>query len=272
MRDSHPSLSFSDSESHVVVVEISSLVRRLCFFVRAEGGILERKKATLLFRSRRRKSDDDDVFRGVHAAISPRVVVAPCVVVLFFPVVVMNVNNNNNDDDQKNDLLEENVPLGKRKRCADVMCVSDGALSDHHGIQDLEDDDIIFVGAKEGRKGSDDVNDDGVIVCGERRGRRRRFRGCRRYWREGINESETSERAVSATKKSSEEENNDDDGATRNTNERNSPGTSKLREKVASPRGPKPKKTPKCVICLDEIETPTATSAATCIAIIAYEN
>ena len=99
-------------------------------------------------------------------------VVAPFVVVLFFPVVVMNVNNNNNNNND--DEEEENVPLGKRKR-ADVICVSDGALSDH-GIQDL-DDDIIFVGAKEGRKESDDVNDDGVIVCGERRGRRRRFSG-----------------------------------------------------------------------------------------------
>ena len=221
---------------------------------------MKEKRRHYYFRSRRRKSDDDDVFRGVHAAISPRVVVSPCVVVLFFPVVVMNVNNNNNDDDQKNDLLEENVPLGKRKRCADVMCVSDGALSDHHGIQDLEDDDIIFVGAKEGRKGSDDVNDDRVIVCGERRGRRRRFSGDVVV----IGEKESTrvrqaKELLARQRKAAKRKSNDDDGATRNNNERKSPGTLKSHEKVASPRGPKPKKTPKCVICLDEIETPTAT-------------
>ena len=181
-------------------------------------------------------------------------VVAPFVVVLFFPVVVMNVNNNNNNNDD--DEEEENVPLGKRKR-ADVICVSDGALSDH-GIQDL-DDDIIFVGAKEGRKESDDVNDDGVIVCGERRGRRRRFSGDVVVIGEKESTRVRQAKELLARQRKAKRKSNDDDGATRNNNERKSPGTLKSHEKVASPRGPKPKKTPKCVICLDEIETPTAT-------------
>jgi len=181
---------------------------------------------------------------------------------------------------------KEDVPL---KEFSDVICVSDE--------EDLEEEEIIFVGSKEGKGRKQRRNEeDEVIICGERggkgKGKQQRIEdGRRRRKRESFNEEEVIvveekestqirqarellERANRSTntkkkRKSSEggSEANASPTGTRLSARKKKKATSSSPTKVPrnepspspEPKGPQPKKTPKCVICLDEIEKPTAT-------------
>jgi len=184
---------------------------------------------------------------------------------------------------------EKDVPL---KEFSDVICLSDE--------EDSTDEEIIFVGSKEGKgrnfQRRNEEEDDEVIICGERGGgkgkqqkQERREEG-RNRGRKSVNEEEVivvgekestqirqarellerHNRSNTNKKRKSSEGGSDANASPTGTRlsarkkkkatsssptkgPRNEPST------TPEPKGPQPKKTPKCVICLDEIEKPTAT-------------
>ena len=165
--------------------------------------------------------------------------------------------------------------------------------------EDDDDDEIIFVGSKEGKgrnfRRRNEEEDDEVIICGERGGgkgkqqkQERREEGRRR--RKSCNEEEVivvgekestqirqarellerHNRSNTKKKRKSSEGGSDANASptgTRLSARKKKKATSSSPTKVPrnepsptpEPKGPQPKKTPKCVICLDEIEKPTAT-------------
>ena len=181
---------------------------------------------------------------------------------------------------------EKDLPL------KDVICLSDE--------EDLTDEEIIFVGSKEGKgrtfQRRNEEEDDEVIICGERGGgkgkqqkQERREEG-RNRGRKSVNEEEVivvgekestqirqarellerQNRSNTNKKRKSSEGGSDANASptgTRLSARKKKKATSSSPTKVPrnepsttpEPKGPQPKKTPKCVICLDEIEKPTAT-------------
>ena len=184
----------------------------------------------------------------------------------------------------------EDLPL---RAFSDVICVSDEE-------EDLTDEEIIFVGSKEGKgrnfQRRNEEEDDEVIICGERGGGKRkqqkqeRREEGRNRGRKSVNEEEVivvgekestqirqarellerHNRSNTNKKRKSSEGGSDANASPTGTRlsarkkkkatsssptkgPRNEPST------TPGPKGPQPKKTPKCVICLDEIEKPTAT-------------
>jgi hypothetical protein len=184
-------------------------------------------------------------------------------------------------------------PPEREKEFSDVICLSDE--------EDLTDEEIIFVGSKEGKgrnqqQRRNEEEDDEVIICGERGGgkgkrqkQERREEG-RNRGRKSVNEEEVivvgekestqirqarellerHNRSNTNKKRKSSEGGSDANASPTGTRlsarkkkkatsssptkgPRNEPST------TPEPKGPQPKKTPKCVICLDEIEKPTAT-------------
>ena len=191
--------------------------------------------------------------------------------------------------DTKSPPQREDLPLEV------VICLSDE--------EDLTDEEIIFVGSKEGKgrnfQRRNEEEDDEVIICGERGGggkgkqkqqRERIEEGRRRKRRGSFNEEEVivvGEKESTQIRQAREllERNNRSNNAKKRKSseggsEANASPTTRLsarkKKKATSsssptkvprnepsptpePKGPQPKKTPKCVICLDEIEKPTAT-------------
>ena len=183
-------------------------------------------------------------------------------------------------------------PPEREKEFSDVICLSDE--------EDSTDEEIIFVGSKEGKgrnfQRRNEEEDDEVIICGERGGgkgkqqkQERREEG-RNRGRKSVNEEEVivvgekestqirqarellerHNRSNTNKKRKSSEGGSDANASPTGTRlsarkkkkatsssptkgPRNEPST------TPEPKGPQPKKTPKCVICLDEIEKPTAT-------------
>ena len=184
---------------------------------------------------------------------------------------------------------EKDVPL---KEFSDVICLSDE--------EDLTDEEIIFVGSKEGKgrnfQRRNEEEDDEVIICGERGGgkgkqqkQERREEG-RNRGRKSVNEEEVivvgekESTQIRQARELLERHNRSDTNKKRKSSEGGSDAnasptgtrlSARKKKKATSssptkgprnepsttpePKGPQPKKTPKCVICLDEIEKPTAT-------------
>ena len=187
--------------------------------------------------------------------------------------------------DTKSPPQREDLPLEV------VICLSDE--------EDLTDEEIIFVGSKEGKgrnfQRRNEEEDDEVIICGERGGgkgkqqkQERREEG-RNRGRKSVNEEEVivvgekestqirqarellerHNRSNTNKKRKSSEGGSDANASptTRLSARKKKKATSSSPTKgprnepstTPEPKGPQPKKTPKCVICLDEIEKPTAT-------------
>jgi len=183
---------------------------------------------------------------------------------------------------------EKDLPL---QELSDVICLSDE--------EDLTDEEIIFVGSKEGKgrnqqRRNEEENDE-VIICGERGGgkgkqqkqeRIEEGRNRRKSFNEEevivVGEKESTQirqarelverhnRSNTNKKRKSSEGGSDANASptgTRLSARKKKKATSSSPTKgprnepspTPEPKGPQPKKTPKCVICLDEIEKPTAT-------------
>jgi hypothetical protein len=185
---------------------------------------------------------------------------------------------------------EKDVPL---KEFSDVICLSDEEDSTDEEIifvgskegkgrnqqqrrNEEEDDEVIICGERGGGKGKQQkqerreegrnrgrksVNEEEVIVVGEKESTqiRQARELLERHNRSNTNKKRKSSEGgsdanasptgtrLSARKKKKATSSSPTKGP------RNEPST------TPEPKGPQPKKTPKCVICLDEIEKPTAT-------------
>ena len=185
---------------------------------------------------------------------------------------------------------EKDVPL---KEFSDVICLSDEEDSTDEEIifvgskegkrrnqqqrrNEEEDDEVIICGERGGGKGKrqkqerreegrnrgrKSVNEEEVIVVGEKESTqiRQARELLERHNRSNTNKKRKSSEGgsdanasptgtrLSARKKKKATSSSPTKGP------RNEPST------TPEPKGPQPKKTPKCVICLDEIEKPTAT-------------